>query len=625
MPRSATVRTSSISAPYSAFLHTIPDAALVVTGGGRVVHASARAEALLGFGATTLVDTSLERHFSSGGWTALASLLAEAIATRRGLPMGRCSDLVARRRDGTEFPVDVALQPSADSNNRLVACFVRDRTERSRLELVSRMHEAQARWLSNRSSDVFYSGRIISRRSVLDFVSAQAERVCGHPASEFVSDPSLWQRLLHPDDAEAVRDASLRIFRRRKEGLREYRVWNPARKEYAWIEDRLTPVHSEDGSAVGFNGIARDVTALRNAALEMQVVSVVSAELREAQSRREMPRAVLGQLQRMLRADGAALATKQPNGHTLIEYAIGSFASGTGTELPRGVGVSGYVIETGKPFVQDDARTDSRFTRPDLLRDAPAVACMPLIVEDEVIGALFIGRVEPISDREVMLLRTVVEILASALHKASLNERIAEDAAALARAYETTLEGWTKALDLRDRETEGHTQRVTQLTLRLAGALGFSADELTQVRRGALLHDIGKIGVPDAILHKPGPLDTAEWEIMRRHPTYAHDLLSPIAYLRPALEIPYCHHERWDGTGYPRGLRGAEIPLSARIFSVVDVWDAIRYSRPYRAALSRSEARHTIRAGSGTHFEPRIVDAFLDLEMTLQQNNADEV
>jgi len=184
----------------------------------------------------------------------------------------------------------------------------------------------------------------------------------------------------------------------------------------------------------------------------------------------------------------------------------------------------------------------------------------------------------------------------------------------LFKAYETTIEGWSHALDLRDKETEGHSRRVTELTVRLAYAMGMSKRELVHVRRGALLHDIGKMGIPDNILLKPGPLTADEWNIMRKHPLYAYELLSPIAYLHPALDIPYCHHEKWDGTGYPRGLRGEEIPLAARCFAVADVWDALRSDRPYAAAASAADAREHIRKQAGKHFDPRAVEIFLQLE-----------
>jgi putative two-component system response regulator len=183
----------------------------------------------------------------------------------------------------------------------------------------------------------------------------------------------------------------------------------------------------------------------------------------------------------------------------------------------------------------------------------------------------------------------------------------------LAQAYDDTLKGWSLALELRDNETQGHSQRVTDLTLSLTQAMGIGDGEIVHIRRGAFLHDIGKMGIPDNILHKPGPLNEDEWKIMRQHPVYAYQLLSPIGYLRPALDIPYNHHEKWDGSGYPRGLKGEQIPLAARIFAVVDVWDALRCNRPYRAAWSDDNVRAYIREQTGIHFDPQIVNMFLNL------------
>jgi putative nucleotidyltransferase with HDIG domain len=168
-------------------------------------------------------------------------------------------------------------------------------------------------------------------------------------------------------------------------------------------------------------------------------------------------------------------------------------------------------------------------------------------------------------------------------------------------------------LDLRDRETEGHTQRVTETTLRLARSLGIVESDLVHIRRGSLLHDIGKMGVPDHILLKPDKLSQEEWVTMRKHPVHAFEMLSPIAFLRPALEIPYCHHEKWDGSGYPRGLREAQIPLAARIFAVVDVWDALRSDRPYRPAWPDDKVIAHIQEQSGSHFDPLVVAAFLEM------------
>ena len=164
---------------------------------------------------------------------------------------------------------------------------------------------------------------------------------------------------------------------------------------------------------------------------------------------------------------------------------------------------------------------------------------------------------------------------------------------------------------MRDRETKGHTQRVVALTQQLGASMGLTDTEMVQIRRGALLHDIGKMGVPDSILLKPGELTPQEWEIMRQHPKQAYDMLAPITFLRPALDIPYCHHEKWDGSGYPRGLNGKSIPATARIFAVADVYDALTSDRPYRKAWTKERTLEYIRAQSGHHFDPEVVEIFL--------------
>jgi len=260
---------------------------------------------------------------------------------------------------------------------------------------------------------------------------------------------------------------------------------------------------------------------------------------------------------------------------------------------------------------------------PDLRRAAEFAgenfrACfvVPLIAKGNARGVLEVFHRQPLHPDEEWLdfLEALAGQAALAIDNASLFNDLQRSNVELTLAYDTTLEGWSRALDLRDKETEGHTQRVTEMTLRLARAAGtFGEDELVNARRGALLHDIGKMGIPDSILLKPGPLTDDEWIVMRKHPVYAYELLMPIPFLRSALDIPYCHHEKWDGTGYPRGLRGELIPLAARLFAVVDVWDALRSDRPYRPGWPEDKVREHIRAGAGAHFEPRAVEIFLDV------------
>ncbi|MFA5874753.1 MAG: HD domain-containing phosphohydrolase, partial [Anaerolineales bacterium] len=244
-----------------------------------------------------------------------------------------------------------------------------------------------------------------------------------------------------------------------------------------------------------------------------------------------------------------------------------------------------------------------------------AYHAIPLIAKGQVQGVLEIFRRTPMQvDQEWI---TFFEMLAGqtaiAIDNSRLFENLQQSNLELTLAYDATIQGWSQALELRDEETEGHTRRVTDLTLRLIQAMGLEEVETEHARRGSLLHDIGKIAIPDSILLKPGPLDAREWSVMRQHPQYAYNILSPITYLAPAIHIPYCHHEKWDGSGYPRGLKGEEIPTVARIFAIVDVYDALTSNRPYRLAWTREKAIEYIREQSGKHFEPRVVKAFMDL------------
>ena len=240
---------------------------------------------------------------------------------------------------------------------------------------------------------------------------------------------------------------------------------------------------------------------------------------------------------------------------------------------------------------------------------------VPLMAKRQIKGVLEIYHRSPMHPAQewMSFLETLSGQVAIAIDNLALFTDLQQSNFQLALAYDATIEGWTRALDLRDKETEGHTQRVIDLTIRLARAMGIGERELVHVRRGAFLHDIGKMGIPDAILLKPDKLTDEEWTIMRRHPQYAYDLIAPIEYLRQAVDIPYCHHEKWDGSGYPRGLKGEEIPLAARLFAVVDVWDAVTSERPYRRAWSRAQALDHIRSQAGQHFDPHAVQVFLEV------------
>jgi len=241
----------------------------------------------------------------------------------------------------------------------------------------------------------------------------------------------------------------------------------------------------------------------------------------------------------------------------------------------------------------------------------------PLVTKGQITGVLEVFHRGHLKANVEWLdfLDTLAGQAAIATENISLLEELQQSNIDLMLAYDSTIEGWSRALDLRDRETEGHSRRVTEGAMLMARAMDWTGEDLLHVRRGALLHDIGKMGVPDNILLKPGKLTDEEWVLMKRHPDYAYELLHPIVFLRPALDIPYCHHEKWDGTGYPRGLSGEKIPLAARIFAVVDVWDALRSDRPYRAGWSAEAVRKHIAAAAGTHFDPAVVDVFLTMDL----------
>jgi response regulator RpfG family c-di-GMP phosphodiesterase len=291
------------------------------------------------------------------------------------------------------------------------------------------------------------------------------------------------------------------------------------------------------------------------------------------------------------------------------------FSSHTRPQTRIGEGFAGQVIIRHKTVHITDLQNSPDIKNEPLLKREGFVTYIgiPLIVKGQIKGVFEVFHRIPLLPTPdwMEFLHTLAGQAAIAIDNSQLFENLQRSNQELIQAYDTTLEGWARALELRDRETEGHTRRVTELTLQLAEYMGISESEMVNIHRGVLLHDIGKMGVPDHILKKTGKLDQNEWKEMRQHPVYAYNLLSPISYLRGALDIPYCHHEHWDGSGYPRGLKGEQIPLAARIFSVVDIWDALLSDRPYRKAWPQNKVIAYLRDMAGTHLEPRIVEIFL--------------
>ena len=326
---------------------------------------------------------------------------------------------------------------------------------------------------------------------------------------------------------------------------------------------------------------------------------------------------LLEQITTQLNVDAADILLYNPYTHSLGFAAERGFTTNAlkHTNLRLGESFAGQAAITRQVVhIPDLNQSLGQFDQSPFLTNEGYISYfgVPLIAKGQIKGVLEIFQRSKLQATVDWLefLEAVAGQAAIALDNATLFNELQHSNTELAKSYDATLEGWVKALELRDRETEGHAQRVIWMTLELAERMGLDGENLPHIRRGALLHDIGKMVIPDSILLKPGPLSQDEWQIMKQHPVYAYQWLSPISYLGPALQIPYYHHERWDGTGYPNGLKGEQIPLSARIFAVADVWDALTSDRPYRSAWSEDEADDYIRKETGKHFDPQVVDDF---------------
>jgi HD-GYP domain-containing protein (c-di-GMP phosphodiesterase class II) len=300
------------------------------------------------------------------------------------------------------------------------------------------------------------------------------------------------------------------------------------------------------------------------------------------------------------------------------------FATGVGfrtdalrsTRMPLGQGFAGMIALKREVLHVPDLRAGKTgfLASPKFLEEGfQSYYGVPLIAKGRVRGVLEIFHRRALSPDADWLdfVGTLAGQAAIAVENGLMFKELQRTNFELTLAYDTTIEGWSRALDLRDRDTEGHTRRVTYAAAKLGRRLGMTEAELMQVRRGAMLHDIGKMAIRDSILLKKGPLTPEEWEEVRHHPRYAYELLKPISYLGPALDIPHYHHERWDGTGYPEGLKETEIPMAARLFAVIDVFDALTSVRPYRPSWSKADARAYIQEQSGKHFDPQIAAEFL--------------
>ena len=451
-----------------------------------------------------------------------------------------------------------------------------------------------------------------------------AERIYGWSAAEVMgrnADEVLKSGFSREQQAEAQE------LLREESAFRSERIHSTKKGKLVYVEENAIALTDERGRISGYVSVNRDITERKLAEIQ------IYRQMEQLSALRNIDQAIMSNMDlrftlNIITSEVSKQLEVDAVDVLLLDAETGmlGYAAGTGfrtptietSRVPIGQSHAGRVARDGRLIKIDDL---SEMTQDPLFaalfaRENFVFYCgVPLIAKGMTKGVLEVFHRAPRHPRRDWLdfLNLLAGQAAIAIESATLFENLQQTNEELVRAYDTTIEGWSRALDLRDRETEGHTRRVTEMTLTLADNFGFEEQELVHMRRGALLHDIGKMGVPDSILLKPGSLTPVEWTIMRQHPRYAYELLRPIIFLVHSLDIPYCHHEKWDGSGYPRGLKGEETPLAARLFAVVDVWDALISDRPYRPAWSRDQALSYIRDQSGRHFDPQAVEAFFEM------------
>lgn len=432
-------------------------------------------------------------------------------------------------------------------------------------------------------------------------------------------------------DIEAIQTAeqiAATVERIRRQGSALFETQHRHRAGY-WIDVEVSVTHLPDqgGRMVAFVRDVRERIAMQNALhqakdhierqlQEMTLLRNIDLAITSHQDNQALVADLLEQLSRLQGILGACLLTRDgPKLKWVLQASLPEGVNCHFDQLPSWLQTAlEQLLLTNQPqFAELDLAATN--TMPIPFSTCRSLAILPLLQQKQLFGTLLLFAAAPdFFDEEWRdFARAIAMQTTIALENARLYEALSQKHQDLLEAYQATLQAWSRTLEIRDKETQGHTQCVVEISLKLAQAFGLTEEELEAFRRGAMLHDIGKIRVPDAILLKPGNLDEKEWEIMRQHPLYAREMLQGIRILEEALEIPLYHHERWDGTGYPYGLKGEAIPLYARIFAVADVWDALTSDRPYRPAWTKEAARDYIQKQAGHQFDPQVVEAFLRL------------
>lgn len=540
-------------------------------------------------------------------------------------------ETVRVRKDRTRVDASVTISPIRNDAGDIIGAstIARDITERKNAERRLSESEAHLRAIHDALAEgvafIDMNGTIMSKNDA-------ADKVLGRAVEE-LTDPQLGARLrvVRSDGAPfPFNEQPAFVALHSGQPVRNVEMGIPARDgtlKWTVVNAQLVRDLIKDttlGVVVSFFDITdrkRAEQQIRNQLQHLNSLREIDTAILSSVGMKIGLDAVVSRAILELNVDAADILVLNSKTHSL------EYRSGWGFDthaiqnhiVPLGQGLAGRcALEHQSIYISDLREHAAEFTRSKaLVFDEKFIAyyCVPLIENENVKGVLEIFHRSPLDpDLDwIDFLYILAGQATIAIQSATLFEGLQRSNSELAQAYDATIEGWSRAMDLRDKETAGHTQRVTEMTLELAQEMGVSSDEMVHIRRGALLHDMGKLGVPDEVLLKPGKLTDEEWVAMKKHPQHAYDMLSSISYLLPALDIPYCHHEKWDGTGYPRGLKGEEIPLAARLFAVVDVWDALRSDRPYRPSWPQEKVLEHIRAGSGTHFDPHAVETFMKI------------
>jgi PAS domain S-box-containing protein/putative nucleotidyltransferase with HDIG domain len=610
------------------------DAILILNADtGDILEANKAVEPLLGHTPETLRGKHFRVLFPEDSQITRAELL-ENLQTRGAVFESHW----LLRSDGALCPMDITASIVSWKNEKVILLTLRDVSERRKAEDDARINRDRLQAMQQQYQAVLRSTPhglcMITPTWVIDLANRSMCAIAGSAAETPRKLHKMpFQNLFPSTEAFArFRDEAVRAIRMSGIAIRELQL-RRLNGELFWAEISLVRLDPTE-TAPGYVATVTDITD-RKLAREQ-----IEEQLQRISALRTIDSAIAGSLdlritltvfleQTLALLGSAAADILLLNPHTqLLEYAAGrGFRTSAlqKTRLRLGEGNAGKAALERQIISIGDLRVPSNsFARSPLLKDENFISyhAVPLIAKGQVKGVLEVFHRKGIyADQDWMdFLETLAGQAAIAIDNATLFNELQRSNLELALAYDTTLEGWSKTLELRDIETLGHTIRVAEMTVKLARYLGMTEQELVPIRRGALLHDIGKMGIPDSILLKQGPLSPEEWEIMRQHPRMAYELLRPITFLRSAIDIPFCHHERWDGKGYPRGLKEQEIPLSARIFAVVDVWDALLSDRPYRKAWTRELTVEHIRSQAGSHFDSQVAHAFLELNDNASTN-----